>query len=67
MREEQEWGWAQVEPAVKGLARAPGTGSHHPLALGKEGAPWELGGGKPGQSASASGTTPDTSSHGCLC
>lgn len=52
MREEQEWGWAQVEPAVKVwqelLTFPPGTDSHHPLALGREGAPWELGGGRPG-------------------
>lgn len=30
------------------LTCPPGTGSHLPLALGKEGAQWELGGGRAG-------------------
>lgn len=35
------------------LTYPPGTGSNYPLALGKEGAQWELGGGGAGQSLSS--------------
>lgn len=51
VREDRECGWAQVEPAGKeGLGGATDMPSWHwqppPVALGKEGAQWEPGGGR---------------------